>query len=128
MPDRKIDRGDQRPRIDVHDVSDASMFDLVTMDYGITLTYESSVRGEIGGVIFRRLAGEAGALPSSVVWSVTEASPTVPALIAIAEAVGRGEVPAAVHPTRIHRRITQDCAAVRDRTDRRDPRTPDRLQ
>lgn len=120
----RLTDGDQRPRIEVHDVSEASIFDLVTMGYGITLTYESSVRGEIGGVIFRRLAGEAGALPSSVVWSVTEASPTVPALIAIAEAVRRGEVPAALPATRIHKRITQDCAAMRDRADRRDPRTP----
>ncbi|WP_414717575.1 hypothetical protein [Steroidobacter sp.] len=47
----RLTDGDQRTRIDVHDVSDASMFDPVTMDYGITLTYESSVRGEIGGVI-----------------------------------------------------------------------------
>ncbi|MAM38738.1 MAG: LysR family transcriptional regulator [Erythrobacter sp.] len=124
----RLTDGDQRPRIDVHDVSEASIFDLVTMGYGITLTYESSVRSEIGGVIFRRLAGEAGALPSSVVWSVTEANPTVPALIAIAEAVGRGEVPAALPATRIHKRITQDCAAMRDRANRRDPRTSARSQ
>lgn len=124
----RLTDGDQRPRIEVHDVSEASMFDLITMGYGITLTYESSVRGGIGGVIFRRLAGEAGALPSSVVWSVTEASPTVPALVAIAEAVGRGDVPTALPATRIHGRIAQDCAAARDRAERRDPRIPDRSQ
>ena len=111
---------DHKPRVDIHDVPESSIFDLVNLGYGITLVYASVVRDGIDGVTFRRLAGEAGTLPSCAVWPVEETSLAVPNLLAIAEAIGRGEVPAAPLGARSHGLTPHDCAAVPDRTDRRE--------
>ncbi|MEH3038508.1 MAG: LysR family transcriptional regulator [Sphingomonas paucimobilis] len=81
--------------IEIHDVSEAGIFDLVVMGYGITMTSGSIARREMAGLIFRPFAGEASALATSALWWAGSAHPAVSNIIAIAEAIGRGEAPPA---------------------------------
>jgi len=83
----KLSRPGFRPRIDVHDVSIGSLFDLVAIDYGVALTSTSSFRGDIDGVVFRLITGEADVLPSSAVWSADNVNPAVAHFLRLAESV-----------------------------------------
>jgi DNA-binding transcriptional LysR family regulator len=85
----KLTKGGHRPKIDIQDVSEASVFDLVVSGCGITFVDESAAR-RVEGLRFIPLAGESDALPASAIWRSDNANPAVLRLIAIAEAVGRG--------------------------------------
>lgn len=90
----KLTNAGHRPKIDIQDVSEASLFDLVASGCGITLVDESAAR-RVEGLHFIPLAGESDALPASAVWRVDNANPAVLRLIAVAVAVGRDGVQAA---------------------------------
>ena len=85
----KLTNGGHRPKIDIQDISEASIFDLVAAGCGITFVDESAAR-RVQGLNFIPLAGESEALPASAVWRADNANPAVPHLVAVAEAVGRG--------------------------------------
>ena len=85
----KLTQGGHRPKIDIQDVSEASVFDLVVSGCGITFVDESAAR-RVEGLRFIPLAGESDALPASAIWRSDNANPAVLRLIAVAEAVGRG--------------------------------------
>jgi DNA-binding transcriptional LysR family regulator len=90
----------RRPTISFHDVSGSSIFDLVAMGYGITLTFESAIRKEIEGVVFRPILGAAGTSKSLVIWPTSNGSPIVPKLIAVAQAIGQDGKPSIFMPAR----------------------------
>ncbi|MCH8684424.1 LysR family substrate-binding domain-containing protein [Pedomonas mirosovicensis] len=47
-----------RPRIDIHDVSHASVIDIVRMNYGITIASASYFSLDVAGVVLRPLEGK----------------------------------------------------------------------
>ncbi|MCP3404757.1 LysR family transcriptional regulator [Bradyrhizobium sp. CCGB01] len=96
---KKLGRQGSLPRVDVHDVSQASVFDLIAMRYGITLVTSSSVRSDLAGVVFRPVAGEITVLTSAV-WTQT-----TPALRRLVD-------------------LTQTIAQNAERETRRSPRSP----
>lgn len=84
---KKLGCQNSQPRVDVHDVSRGSLFNLIAMNYGVTLATTSSVRTDLDGVIFRPIVGETDVLPTSVVWA--QPIPAVQQLIDLAEAIAR---------------------------------------
>lgn len=84
----KLTKAGHRPKIDIQDVSEASVFDLVVSGCGITFVDESAAR-RVEGLRFIPLEGESDALPASVIWRPDNANPAVAHLIGVAAAVGR---------------------------------------
>jgi DNA-binding transcriptional LysR family regulator len=116
----RLTEAGQTPRIDVHDVSQASILDLVLMGYGVAVAHGTGLEEKTEGVVFRPVTGSVGALQASALWLEKNANPLVRDLIRIAEAIGRGEVPAPFPQNRSQDFASQDYAAVPDWTDRRD--------
>jgi len=77
------------PNVEVHAVSAAGIFDLVTMGYGITLTNDPIGRSEGDGLAVRPMLGEAEAMPLVAVWRARGANSLAVKLVGIAEALGR---------------------------------------
>jgi DNA-binding transcriptional LysR family regulator len=78
-----------RPRIDIHDVSHASVIDIVRMNYGITIASASYFSLDVAGVVLRPLEGEARALITSALWRADAANPAIPELLAAAGRIFR---------------------------------------
>ncbi|XKM40666.1 LysR family substrate-binding domain-containing protein [Rhizobium ruizarguesonis] len=115
----RLARIDRLPTIEVHDVSETSVFDLVMMGYGITLASESAARRENEGLTIRPVAGESDALALSAVWLAGNANPAVLNLIAIADAVGRGEEPPRLPKHRGRSHSDQDGEVAAERATQR---------
>ncbi|WP_420141023.1 LysR family transcriptional regulator [Sphingomonas sp.] len=79
------------PNIEVHAVSEAGIYDLITMGYGITLTNDSVVRTEPDRLAVRPMRGEAEAMPMIAIWRKHGAHPVAMKLVAIAETLGRDD-------------------------------------
>ncbi|QJU57151.1 LysR family transcriptional regulator [Sphingomonas sp. AP4-R1] len=79
------------PNIEVHAVSEAGIYDLVAMGYGITLTNDSVVRTEPDRLAVRPMRGEAEAMSMMAIWRKHGAHPVATKLVTIAETLGRDD-------------------------------------
>lgn len=84
----RLMKAGHRLKVDIQDISEASIFDLVASGCGITFINESSAR-RIDGLNFLPLVGESEALVASAVWRADNSNPAVSRLIAIAIATGQ---------------------------------------
>ncbi|WP_179640977.1 LysR family transcriptional regulator [Sphingomonas guangdongensis] len=80
-------------RIEEHQVSEASSFDLIAWGYGVTLAHEATARRKISGIVFRRLSEKPNSLMMSAVWKDKALTPYAVDFIAVAASLGRGKMP-----------------------------------
>lgn len=86
---RHLARAGFRPRIEVHDVGRESLFNLVSIGYGLTLTSSSAEGLASQGTILRPLVGGEEVLPSSAIWSASNINPSLKHLLMISKAIAK---------------------------------------
>lgn len=77
----------RKPILETHEVSRESLFNLVSMGYGITLTLSSSVRPDDNNLVFRMLLGEKNTVRSSAVHAEGNSDANLANFISVARAI-----------------------------------------
>ena len=73
----RLSRPDSNPTIEIHDISEAGVFDIVSAGYGMTLSCQSAARWWPEGIAFRNAAGEENTLSSRMIWLAGNLNPAL---------------------------------------------------
>lgn len=88
----RLGNGTQLPKIEVHEVSEAGLFDLVAMDFGITLTSDPVPRAIDHRISVRPIRGAADAVQIMAIWRAESIKPAARKMITISQQSSKNSI------------------------------------